>query len=79
MGVGRRHIYTARVTRKKLFDVIILQILQWSANSPDLTPIEKIWHNLEQEVEKARPKTKLAESRKKWNLNMPLHLTSGVI
>ena len=44
--------------QEEFFDDNTLQILQWLAKSPDLTPIQSVWHILEQHREKVFPKNK---------------------
>jgi hypothetical protein len=49
--------HTSKVVRDFLSSQRI-ETLQWPANSPDLNPIEHIWHNIGRKLAEKRPKNK---------------------
>lgn len=54
------------------FKEIKQEVMDWPAQSPDMNPIENLWHILAREVEKRRPKNVAeleAMVREEWGKN----------
>jgi transposase len=42
---------------KRVFEELRMSVLPWPGNSPDLNPIENLWHCLKRKVHQMKPTT----------------------